>query len=318
MARQVGLGAAELLADSGAAASDDDFFRCPQFLAAEGVTHSLRVGDGRSEATLPVVVREIPGSDGLCDATSPYGYPGAKLEGSPLNPLQIDWSDAGIVSLFVRDRIHGEPCFTAPTERSVVLVSDPGQKRKSRMSDRQQIRRNEAEGYVVRDVHGPDASPGEVAALHSVYTETMAAVEAAERYLFDRAYFAALLSSPLARLFVVDGPGGDTAAAAIAVASDGAIHYYLSGTAETHRRASPSKNLISAVIDHADERGLPMSLGGGLAPGDALEQFKRGFGNTEMPYRTHEIVCDERRYIELTAGRDADGFFPAYRAPLSG
>lgn len=303
---------AELIADRGAAASEHEFFRCPEFLGAEGVTHSLAIAGG--EAVLPVIVREIPGSD-LHDAVSPYGYPGAKLAGDPLDAAGIDWSLTGLVSLFVRDRIHGEGCFANPTERSVVLVSDPATKRKSRMSDRQQIRRNETDGYAVRDAAGPEASPEDAVALHRVYIETMESAGAADRYLFGAAYFELLLSSPLARLFVIDAPDGSPAAAAIAVQSDRAIHYYLSGTAEAHRKASPSKNLIVAVTEYAEGLGLPMSLGGGLAPGDALEQFKRGFGNTEMPYRTHEIVCDPAAYQELAAGRDAGDYFPAYRAP---
>ena len=36
--------AAELLADRGAAAASDEFFRSPAFLDAEGVTHTLRIG----------------------------------------------------------------------------------------------------------------------------------------------------------------------------------------------------------------------------------------------------------------------------------
>lgn len=307
------LGIATLLPDSGAAACEQEFFRCAEFLGAEGVTHSLLVESGDSRAAVPVVVRKIPDTE-LADALSPYGYPGAAQTGAPIDASAVDWSETGLVSLFIRDRVHGDPCFADPTQRTPILVSDPSQKRKSRMSDRQQIRRNEAAGYVVRTIAGPEAGRDEVEGLHAVYLETMQAVEASERYLFDRAYFGRLLAAPLSRLFIVDGPQGEIAAAAIAVHSDGAVHYYLSGTAEAHRRESPSKNLIVAVTDYAEAEGLPMSLGGGLTAGDPLEQFKRGFANSEVAYRTHEIVCDRLAYDELAAGRDAGGFFPAYRA----
>lgn len=304
---------AELIADGGSAAAEAEFFRCREFLGAEGVTHSLALDDGRSRAVLPVIVRPIEGGDRI-DATSPYGYPGAKLSGEPLDPSGIDWSACGLVSLFIRDRLHGPPCFREPTERSVVLVSDPGQKRKSRMSDRQQIRRNESAGYAIRSVPGPGATGEDVTALHETYTETMRTAGAGARYMFGREYFGAMLSAEASRLFVVDGPDGSAAAAAIAVRSDSAIHYYLSGTAEAHRRQSPSKNLIVAVTEYAEAEGLPMNLGGGMAPGDSLEQFKRGFGNTELPYRTHEIVCDPREYESLSPPGQPGGFFPAYRA----
>ena len=81
-------------------------------------------------------------------------------------------------------------------------------------------------------------------------------------------------------------------AGAIAVASDGYLHYYLGGTADGPSRDSPMKNLFAAMIALAAELGLPLNLGGGLDPGDSLEEFKRGFANGEAPFRTHELVCD--------------------------
>lgn len=311
----MGSGSAELIADAGAAASEEEFFRCPQFLAAEGVTHTLLVEESGSRALLPLIVREIPGGGDLTDATSPYAYPGARMSGAPIDASNVDFSATGLVSLFVRDRVHGGACFAAPTSRSVVLLSDPARERKSRMSDRQQIRRNEADGYSVRELAGPNAEAADIETLHSTYTETILSVGASERYLFDRFYFEELLGSPLSRLFIADGPGGDGAAAAISVRSDGAIHNYLSGTAEAHRGASPSKNLIVAVTEYAESLGLPMNLGGGVEAGDSLEQFKRGFANCELPYRTHEVVCDQVAYDELAGAQVPAGFFPAYRAP---
>jgi hypothetical protein len=52
-----------------------------------------------------------------------------------------------------------------------------------------------------------------------------------------------------------------------------------------------------------------------VEPGDGLERFKRGFANCELPFTTHEVVCDPAAYERLTGTRDAGGFFPAYRAP---
>jgi hypothetical protein len=306
--------AAELLADEGAAAVEDEFFRSRQFLGAEGVTHTLLAEHGDSRLALPLIVRGIPGETELRDASSPYSYPGARVEGPPIDPASIDFAATGLVSIFVRDRL-GEPrAFAGGTERSLVQVSDPELPRKSRMSDRQQIRKNEAAGYEIASAPGPETDASAHAGFHAVYTETMQAVDAGGRYFFDLAYFERLFASPRSRLFEVRGPEGDLAAAAIAVISDGFVHYYLSGTADAHRRRAPSKNLIVAVTDYADELGLPMNLGGGIEPGDGLEEFKRGFANRELPFRTHEIVCDAGAYERLSAGRDAPGFFPLYRA----
>ena len=52
----------------------------------------------------------------------------------------------------------------------------------------------------------------------------------------------------------------------------------------------------------------------GSQPGDGLERFKRGFANSELAFRTHELICDEAEYARLTAAAMRGGFFPAYRA----
>jgi hypothetical protein len=74
------------------------------------------------------------------------------------------------------------------------------------------------------------------------------------------------------------------------------------------------KNVVARLVEHAAELGLPLNLGGGISPGDALEEFKRGFANRQQTWRTSEIVCDPKKYAALSAGRAAGDFFPAYRA----
>jgi hypothetical protein len=310
----VGAAAVELAEDRGAAAVEDEFFRSTQFLAAEETTHTLIVEAGESRAALPLIVRPIPGSDRL-DATSPYSYPGAATRGEPIDLSAIDLRPAGLVSIFVRDRLGEPPSFANPTARSVVLLSDPELPRKSRMSDRQQIRKNEAAGYEVSRSPGPEASEEELAGFHAVYTETMRVVDATDRYFFGLDYFRELLRFPRSWLTTVRGPEGDVAASALTAISDGFLHYYLSGTADAHRRRAPSKNLIVACTEQAEELGLPLNLGGGVKPGDGLEEFKRGFANRELPFHTHELIADPDAYAELAGDRPDDGFFPLYRAP---
>ena len=52
------------------------------------------------------------------------------------------------------------------------------------------------------------------------------------------------------------------------------------------------KNVLARLIEHADELELPLNLGGGIAAGDALEEFKRGYANRTLAWRTSEVVCD--------------------------
>jgi hypothetical protein len=304
---------AELIEDGGEAARSEEFFRSAPFYAAEGVTHSLVVEGDSGRAALPLVVRSIPGSE-LRDGISPYGYPGGERHGEAPDASVIDWRDTGLVSAFVRERL-GEGALAGGRERSRVQIADPDLPRKSRMSDRQQIRKNEGRGYSLRRIPGPEATDDERAAFADVYGQTMRRRGAAERYFFDRRYFDEILTSDRTWLFVCAAPTADPiAAAAIVVLSDDFLHYYLSGTADEHLANAPSKNLIATAIDFAEELGAPMNLGGGVRPGDGLEEFKRGFANRGFPFRTHELICDRDAYTRLSAGREPSAFFPAYRA----
>jgi hypothetical protein len=308
----------ELLADAGIAAAAREFFRSPEFLAAEGASHTLLIEAQGAELVAPLVVREIEGTE-MRDAVSPYGYPGIGVRlpagsAEPIDPAAIDWSATGLVSVFVRHSLGSRPPLARPTVRNRVQIADPALPRKSRMSDRQQIRRNERAGMEVRLLAGPEASEEERAAYSAAYTETMRRAGAEERYFFDRAYFDRILAFEQSWLALARTADGELAAGSICVHSDAMLHYYLSGTADAHLRGSPMKNLVSALVDLSLERGLPLNLGGGIEPGDALEEFKRGFANREQDFFTHELVCDPEAYARLSEGRDPSGFFPAYRA----
>ncbi|MEO8091846.1 MAG: GNAT family N-acetyltransferase [bacterium] len=301
---------AELLEDRGDAASSDDFFRSRPFYDAEGVTHSLGLGG----LHLPVIVREVPGAPEHLDAISPYGYPGAAGSGEAPSAAEADWSATGLVSLFARDRIGAPPCLPGGTERSLVQVHDPALKRSLRPRLASQIRRNQRRGWEVRALAGPEATAAQRRAFLGLYTETMTRTGAAARYFHQAPYFEALLAYPRSWLLQAESAAAAPGAGAIAALSDGLLHYYLGGTADDALEDSPFKNVVAAMLDLADELDAPLNLGGGLRQGDGLEDFKRGFANSELPFVTHEVVCDPAAYEHLSHGRDAGGFFPAYRA----
>ena len=307
---------AELIEDGGTAvASSADFFRSPQFLAAEGATHTLRIETAAGgEILAPLVVRPI-GDGPERDATSPYGYPGvAAPAGVAVDPATVDFSATGLVSAFFRHRLGEPPPLTGATPRNVVEVADPALPRKSRPSDRRQIRRNLEAGYDLELVPGPETSPAQRAGFVDLYEETMRRTAAAEHYFFGRAYFDAILAAERTWLALAADPDGELAAASLATVSDGYLHYYLSGSADARLADSPMKNVVALLVDHAEELGLPLNLGGGISRGDALEEFKRGFANREEQWFTSEVVCDPDAYARLSAGRDPGGYFPAYRA----
>jgi hypothetical protein len=326
---------AELLEDGGEAAVSSEFFRSRSFLEAEGVTHTLRIVSGDTELLAPLIVREIEGT-GERDAVSPYGYPGlVEGEGSPgharrsnrgeappdmprtpprLDPSAIDFSGTGLVSVFVRHTLD-EPPLTGATERNVVQIADPELAPKSRPSDRRQVRKNLEAGYELALVPGVETTSDQRAGFLDVYEQTMRRTGAAAHYFFGGAYFERVLEADRTWLALATAPGGELAAASLAAVSDGLLHYYLSGSGDSHLRDSPMKNVVARLVEHATDLSLPLNLGGGIAAGDALEEFKRGFANRQQTWHTSEIVCAPQKYAELSAGRNATGFFPAYRAP---
>ena len=314
---------AELIEDGGEAAAGEEFFRSRPFLDAEGVTHTLRIETAESELLAPLIVREV--EDGPeRDAISPYGYPGiveARIDhaeagsilASTLDPTAIDFSATGLVTVFLRHTLDRPPLRGA-SERNVVQIADPALPPKSRGSDRNQINKNLRRGYEPALVPGPETSAAQRAGFLAAYEQTMRRTGAGERYFFGDAYFDRILEFRRSWLALAHAPGGEIAAASIATVSDGYLHYYLSGSADSHLRDSPMKNVVASLVELSAELGLPLNLGGGISRGDRLEEFKRGFANRELPWCSSEIVTDPSAYARLSAGRDAGGFFPAYRA----
>jgi hypothetical protein len=329
---------AELIEDGGAAASDDEFFRSRPFLQAEGTTHTLKIEGESTQLLAPLKVRDIPGTE-YRDAVSPYGYPGLSIgEGRgatptggggggggvggggggggappPLDPADVDFADTGLVSIFIRHALGPSP-LTGATERNIVQIADPELPPKSRASDRRQVRRNLEAGYELELVPGVEASSEQRAGFLTAYEQTMRRTGAAKHYFFGADYFDRILQADRTWLALATAPGGDVAAASIAAVSDGYLHYYLSGSTDSHLRDAPMKNVVTLLVEHSRELGLPLNLGGGITAGDALEEFKRGFANRQQAWLTSELICDEEKYAQLSAGREPGGFFPAYRA----
>jgi Acetyltransferase (GNAT) domain len=311
---------AQLIEDGGASAvggiggHPSEFFRGAHFLEAEGATHTLRIETDDAELLAPLLVRRIGDGPDL-DAVSPYGYPGFSVNGeaAAVDPGEVDFHRTGLVSMFIRHRLDLVPLAGA-TERNVVQIADPALPPKSRPSDRRQVRRNLEAGYTVELTAGEATTAAQRAAFLDLYEQTMRRTGAAAHYFFGAEYFDLLLPAERTWLAIAADPEGVPAAASIACVSDGYLHYYLSGSADSHLADSPMKNVLARLIDHAAELRLPLNLGGGITRGDALEEFKRGYANRALAWSTSEVVCDPGRYAELSGDRAAAGFFPAYRA----
>jgi hypothetical protein len=306
---------AVLVADQGRAAQSEEYFRSAHHLRAEGVTHTLVIDGGEGRALrLPLIVRPIEGTS-YRDAVSPYGFPGGTLDGWSEVPKEtVDWRGAELVSIFVRDRVKGPRCFAGGTARNEVFFIDPRLPIEFREMHRRHIRRNSRLGFVHAYRPAREASREEREGFKEAYRQTMVRDGASARYFFPDAYFEELFSSPSAWLATTRAPDGQVVSGAIGVSSDGVLHYYLGGTLDAYLPRSPAKNVFTALVELCTQLGLPLNLGGGIQPGDSLEEFKRGFANASFRLHTHELICKPEVYAQLSEGNPDEGYFPAYRA----
>lgn len=301
-----------LIADSGALSVAPEFFRCEQFLAIEGVTHTLTIESTSGTAHIPIIRREIPSGRGW-DAISPYGYPGGSSTGAALDLAGVDLSQIDIVSLFLRDRV-GSHTLRCGRRRSELFIHDPALPRRTRESILRAVRKNESAGYRSEAIHGSQVDRTTLVDFAQCYTQTMLRAGAKARYFYSKEYFQKCLDFEGSWLVATWAPDASLASGMLIVRSDGLLHYYLGGNADEHRNSSPSKNAYIETIALADRLSLPVNFGGGMTPGDGLETFKRGFSNCRQSFVTHELICDPNAYAKLVGLASSGTFFPAYRA----
>jgi lipid II:glycine glycyltransferase (peptidoglycan interpeptide bridge formation enzyme) len=187
---------------------------------------------------------------------------------------------------------------------------------------RQGIAKALRRGYTARVDDSWDRFEGFVA----VYQQTMRRLDAAPYWHLTGDYFRDLRDTLGDRIHLcVVEQGEELAAAGLLIETDGIVEYHLSGTADDHLRASPSKLLIDHARWWAKDRGNDVfHLTGSLRPGDPLSQFKAGFSPLVHPVQSWRLVADPAAYAALTQrweeahalpANGPDGYFPAYRSP---
>nr|WP_242588514.1 GNAT family N-acetyltransferase [Corallococcus macrosporus] len=307
---------AVLVPDAGELAQSEDYFRSAHHLRAERVTHTLVIEDGEGHTQrVPLIVRPIEGTP-YRDAISPYGFPGAAQNGlQEVAKEAVDWTETGLVSIFVRDRVSGPRCFAGGTERNEVFFIDPRLPVEFREMHYRHIRRNLRLGFVSTAREAREVPREEREGFQVAYRQTMVREGASARYFFSDTYFEELFASPSAWLVTTHAPEGGVASSALCVRSDGMLHYYLGGTMDAHLPRSPAKNVFGTLAELCTRLGVPLHLGGGVKPGDSLEQFKRSLSNASSRLHTHELICEPELYALLSEGHAGGDFFPAYRAP---
>ncbi len=321
---------------------DHDVYHLPSYVRLEaqrmaGEPIALLAEASGELSLLPLVLRPAPG--GRFDATSPYGYPaplGTIVEGPIAQAMldaQLEWlRERGVIAAFVR----GHPLLRSPRESLagqgklveqgetvwIDLTSDPqAQWAGYRATHRNLIRRLRREGFCVE----LDFSCTQLEEFFAVYAATMERV-GADWASFGREYVESLRDALGSHLLIgLVRHAGTIAAAGLFTRRAGIVQYHLSGTAPAFVRASPTRLLLDEVRIWASGEGMrALHLGGGVGSrDDALFRFKAGFSGARGRFWTWRAILDPQGYLEAveaalgSAAVDDQGFFPAYRRPVS-
>ena len=134
----------------------------------------------------------------------------------------------------------------------------------------------------------------------AIYHETMYRVNASDYYFFDRTYFANLVASPYAHLFVCCR-NGKVICGGLFTLYDGIIEYHLGATADQAQGPAPLKLLIDEVRLWGVQQGArTFHLGGGVgARDDSLFHFKAGFSQQRHSFFTWRWVVLPDVYARL-------------------
>ena len=261
------------------------------------MTHTLRIWHGdAATALVPLIVREIDGDRARPTRSRPTATRARPSRAAASAAAsEVDWSATGLVSIFARERLIGEPWLDGaaralprarPRPRARAPACARGSPSRCAPTSARAGRSSRAPGPSRRPPTATRSPPPTSRRCAGPAPPSATSSPASTSTRCSRSSRAGCSSR---------GAGASVGAAAIAAVSDGVLHYYLGGTADAARDASPFKNVVVAMLDLADELELPLNLGGGVTAGDGLEEFKRGFANSDLPFRTHEVVCDAGR-----------------------
>ena len=298
-----------------------------------GAPALLHLAGADGDVVFACSLRPVPGSQGLQDVTTPYGYGGPVAFGQA-PPVEAFWelyerwcAENAVVSTFLRFHpLFGNHRYAGPSVRVEALAATFSW----RLDGHEDLERSMHRHHrrVVRKA-APEVEvevaerPPHLSGFTALYARTMRRRGAAPFYFFPDAYWDALAAGLRDELVLFNGRvEGELAASVLCLASPPWLHYHLGGTADPARFRGASTLLMLAAARWGREHGFEqLHLGGGVGGReDSLWEYKRRFApDGRREAAIGKLVHDERAYLSL-AGADAlelDGFFPAYRASLS-
>jgi hypothetical protein len=306
-------------------------------LPAVGDLRCARYSDPGGSILMPFILRPVgsEGAQSTLDATTPYGYGGAYLDGSPDASAFWDaWDDWArrhhVVGLTTRRHLFPEGIAIrdewefSPLRNVVVPTGEDPEVlwRSFEGRVRTDVRKGGALGVKVV----LDEDCRELETFHRLYIQTMDRLGADKYYHFSLERLDALctaLSGDIALAHAV--LDGRVIASEMQLLGEENAYYFLSGSAAEARGVPFGAAVKWQVIQWLHERGIRRYvLGGGIRPDDSLFRYKRAFApkslvnfivghHTVMSEEVDRLV--ESRRVADPGWEPAPDFAPAYRAP---
>jgi hypothetical protein len=327
------------------------------YAATHGVTPRLAVFESEYGFVIqPFIVRkldELPflkeqGVSGFQDIANPYGY------GGPLHGCGSHAAAESLLAAFERELLAycgaqgytSEFCALHPLidvtgdleragmialsrEKEIVYMDlaaeDSEIWRGVRKGHKSSITRARRENVKVGRVEG---NAENLQAFKTLYYETMARHQAAERWFFPQSYFGnclAILGAARASLHFAT-VNGELAVAAMLIHDFGMAYYHFAGSDPRFNATSAGNLLVYESALWAKREGYRyFHLGGGVGAGadDNLFIFKSGFSELRATLYTYgrtlqqasyQQLCELKVRHELATGWNGNtGYFPLYR-----
>ena len=148
-----------------------------------------------------------------------------------------------------------------------------------------------------------------------LYRETLKRVGASDVYNFSNETLGLLIGSENVFLVGVKDETG-IQAVSLFLNGQGVSDYFLNASSEIGR--SYSRSLIWSAVLHLKDNGVvKLNLGGGVKPGDSLDDFKRRFGGVKAVGQSVKVVFNREAYDRLclkycSRNNVEGGYFPPY------
>jgi Acetyltransferase (GNAT) domain len=311
-----------LLAELGV---EDGYLRRASVEASSLLEPATAVFLADDEVALPVLLREIPGGDGLRDVSAPYPCGGPVARAGAAEPFwaaYADWCrERSVITTFIRFHPLLQNQRLAPADAVLERLADAAVWRLEgdlfaglHRSHRNKCRKARAAGVEVSAERAPASLDG----FLELHEETMRRQGASGFYAFGPPYWEKLLELGDGLVRLDARLEGELVASEVCVAGGTWLHYHMGVTADRGRELGAANLLVYETAVCGQANGFTeLSLGSGVGgQEDSLWEFKQRFApDMGRELWIGKLVNDEDAYLRLGGDPAAGGFFPAYRAP---